>query len=293
MSFLLTSVTFACDICKAPQRSAGDDAGESVLELSLDSLESVVEVHSLVVLLLYDDRTAARQRLQIFARAAAALKELETGDELETGESVVLGRIDVASYAEVAHRLEVCRMPSRTPHASCRMQFCTPHAACRTRAAPNRRCLPAPNLIRRHRLCRAQVPRSALPAVRLLRGDAGFGYELGGMGPDKGRSVEAMAQELVSGVMDEVWHGGDKAVTRLSAEEAEAWRAANDTRVVATLHRPESMRAFVQVCAPARMRPPRRAPPRRAAPRRAPPRRAPPRRAPPGPCCRRLLSHGS
>ena len=173
MSFLLTSVTFACDICKAPQRSAGDDAGESVLELSLDSLESVVEVHSLVVLLLFDDRTAARQRLQSFARAAAALKELETGDELETGESVVLGRIDVASYAEVAHRLEVCRMPSRTPHASCRMQFCTPHAACRTRAAPNRRCLPAPNLIRRHRLCRAQVPRSALPAVRLLRGDAG------------------------------------------------------------------------------------------------------------------------
>ena len=129
LTFLLTSVTFACDICKAPQRSAGDDAGESVLELSLDSLESVVEVHSLVVLLLYDDRTAARQRLQSFARAAAALKELETGDELETGESVVLGRIDVASYAEVAHRLEVCRMPSRTPHASCRMQFCTPHAA--------------------------------------------------------------------------------------------------------------------------------------------------------------------
>ena len=78
LSFLLTSVTFACDICKAPQRSAGDDAGESVLELSLDSLESVVAVHSLVVLLLYDDRTAARQRLQSFARAAAALKELET-----------------------------------------------------------------------------------------------------------------------------------------------------------------------------------------------------------------------
>ena len=123
LSFLLTSVTFACDICKAPQRSAGDDAGESVLELSLDSLESVVEVHSLVVLLLYDDRTAARQRLQSFARAAAALKELETG------ESVVLGRIDVASYAEVAHRLEVCRMPSRTPHAACRMPSRTSHAA--------------------------------------------------------------------------------------------------------------------------------------------------------------------
>ena len=111
-------------------------------------------------------------------------------------------------------------MPSRTPHASCRMQFCTPHAACRTRAAPNRRRLPASNLIRRHRLCRAQVPRSALPAVRLLRGDAGFGYELGGMGPDKGRSVEAMAQELVSGVMDEVWHGGDKAVWRGTDEVA-------------------------------------------------------------------------
>ena len=111
------------------------------------------------------------------------------------------------------------------------------------------------------------MPRSALPAVRLLRGDAGFGYELGGMGPDKGRSVEAMAQELVSGVMDEVWHGGDKVVTWLSAEEAEAWRAANDTRVVATLHRPESMRAFVQVrpgqgrARPAARRP---APPRRA-----------------------------
>ena len=132
LTFLLTSVTFACDICKAPQRSAGDDAGESVLELSLDSLESVVEVHSLVVLLLYDDRTAARQRLQSFARAAAALKELETGDELETGESVVLGRIDVASYAEVAHRLEVCRMPSRTPHAARR----TPHAACSSARRP-------------------------------------------------------------------------------------------------------------------------------------------------------------
>ena len=90
-----------------------------------------------------------------------------------------------------------------------------------------------------------------------------------------------MAQELVSGVMDEVWHGGDKAVTRLSAEEAEAWRAANDTRVVATLHRPESMRAFVQV-RPGQGRACRAA--------RCP---APPRRAPPGPCCRRLLSHCS
>ena len=90
------------------------------------------------------------------------------------------------------------------------------------------------------------MPRSALPAVRLLRGDAGFGYELPGTGPGKGRSVKAVAQELVSGVMDEVWHGGEKAVTRLTAEQAEEWRAANDTRVLATLHRPESMRAFVQ-----------------------------------------------
>lgn len=90
------------------------------------------------------------------------------------------------------------------------------------------------------------MPRSALPAVRLLRGDAGFGYELPGTGPGKGRSVEAVAQELVSGVMDEVWHGGEKAVTRLTSEQAEEWRAANDTRVVATLHRPESMRAFMQ-----------------------------------------------
>ena len=288
LTFLLTSVTFACDICKAPQRSAGDDAGESVLELSLDSLESVVDVHSLVVLLLYDDRAAARQRLQSFARAATALKELETGDELETGESVVLGRIDVASYAEVAHRLEARRMPSRTPHAAChparrtphaarRTPSRTPHAACRTRATPNRRSLPASNLIRRHRLCRAQVPRSALPAVRLLRGDVGFGYEFAGMGPDRGRSVEAMAQELVSGVMDEVWHGGDKAVARLSAEEAEAWRAANDTRVVATLHRPESMRAFVQV-RPGQRRA-RTAPHRTAPHRTAPHRTAPHRRA--------------
>ena len=90
------------------------------------------------------------------------------------------------------------------------------------------------------------MPRSALPAVRLLRGDAGFGYELPGTGPGTGRSVEVVAQELVSGVMDEVWHGGEKAVTRLTSERAEEWRAANDTRVVATLHRPESMRAFVQ-----------------------------------------------
>ena len=82
--------------------------------------------------------------------------------------------------------------------------------------------------------------------MRLLRGDAGFGYELPGTGPGKGRSVEAVAQELVSGVMDEVWHGGEKAVTRLTAEQAEEWRAANDTRVLATLHRPESMRAFMQ-----------------------------------------------
>jgi hypothetical protein len=129
-TFLLTSLAFACDLCNAPPRSVGDvDLGESVLELSLDSLESVVEVHSLVVLMLYDDRAAARPRLQSFAMAAAALKELETGDELETGESVVLGVIDVASYAEVAHRLEVRRMP----YAARR----TPHAACRARAAPN------------------------------------------------------------------------------------------------------------------------------------------------------------
>jgi hypothetical protein len=129
-TFLLTSLAFACDLCNAPPRSVGDvDLGESVLELSLDSLESVVEVHSLVVLMLYDDRAAARPRLQSFAMAAAALKELETGDELETGESVVLGVIDVASYAEVAHRLEVRRMP----YAARRM----PHAACRARAAPN------------------------------------------------------------------------------------------------------------------------------------------------------------
>ena len=129
LAFLLTSLASACDLCNGPPRSVGDvDIGESVLELSLDSLESVVEVHSLVVLMLYDDRTAARERLQSFAMAAAALKELETGDELETGESVVLGVIDVASYAEVAHRLEVRRMPCRTPHAARR----TPHATRRT-----------------------------------------------------------------------------------------------------------------------------------------------------------------
>ena len=58
--------------------------------------------------------------------------------------------------------------------------------------------------------------------------------------------MEAVAQELVSGVMDEVWHGGERAVTRLTSEQAEEWRAANDTRVVAPLPRPESMRAFVQ-----------------------------------------------
>ena len=77
------------------------------------------------------------------------------------------------------------------------------------------------------------MPRSALPAVRLLRGDAGFGYELPGTGPGTGRSVEVVAQELVSGVMDEVWHGGEKAVTRLTSERAEEWRAANDTHVSA------------------------------------------------------------
>ena len=153
LTFVLASRAFACDLCNGPPRSVGDvDLGESVLELTLDSLESVVEVHSLVVLMLYDDRTAARQRLQSFAMAAAALKELETGDELETGESVVLGVIDVSSYAEVAHRLEVRRMPhaSHTPRPGgavstepvppitpvpsarrrCRVPHCLPCACC-------------------------------------------------------------------------------------------------------------------------------------------------------------------
>ena len=159
MAFLLTSLASACDLCNGPPRSVGDvDIGESVLELSLDSLESVVEVHSLVVLMLYDDRTAARERLQSFAMAAAALKELETGDELETGESVVLGVIDVASYAEVAHRLEARRMPCRMPHAT----RCMPHTARCARAAPNWRCLTASNLSRRHRLSRARAAGAAV-----------------------------------------------------------------------------------------------------------------------------------
>ena len=68
--------------------------------------------------------------------------------------------------------------------------------------------------------------------------------------------MEAVAEELVGGVMDEVWHGGEKAVTRLTPELAEQWRAANDTRVVARLRRPESIKAFVQAC---HARPARRA----------------------------------
>ena len=63
---------------------------------------------------------------------------------------------------------------------------------------------------------------SALPAVRLLRGDAGFGYELGGMGPDKGRSVEAMAQELVSGVMVRTLLGLPNALSPVDSADATA-----------------------------------------------------------------------
>ena len=145
---LLTSLAFACDLCNGPPRSVADvDLGESVLELTLDSLEAVVEVHSLVVLMLYDDRTAARPRLQSFAMAAAALKQLETGDELETGESVVLGVIDVAAYAEVAHRLEVRR---------------TPRAAHTLRPASAAITEPKPSALRRHRLPRAHAAGTAV-----------------------------------------------------------------------------------------------------------------------------------
>ena len=86
---------------------------------------------------------------------------------------------------------------------------------------------------------RLEVPQSTLPAVRLLRGDASFGseYHGGHSSPD----------EVVGALLEELQLGGESVVTRLRPEDEAEWRAANDTRVVARLRRPESLRAYMQV----------------------------------------------
>ena len=98
---LLPPTSLACDLCNAPPRPVDDDLErEHLIELTPDSLETVLASHELLVLMLYADSQAARKQLRSFAEAAAILKGMESS-------AILLAAMDVGTHAEVAYRLEV------------------------------------------------------------------------------------------------------------------------------------------------------------------------------------------